>query len=52
MQLISLAIGLLFGALLGAGVVWLIMRRLSEMARSEAKSEGQAEIVRLTERAG
>ena len=49
-QLIPLAISVLFGALLGAAVVWLLLRKLAEMARSEAKSESQAEIVRLDER--
>jgi DNA recombination protein RmuC len=50
-QLIPLAICVLLGAVLGGVFVWLILRRLSQLARSEAKSESQAEIVRLTERA-
>jgi len=49
-QLISLAISVLFGALLGAAVVWLLLRKLAEMARSQAKSESQTEIARLNER--
>lgn len=49
-QLIALAVSVLFGALLGAAVVWLLLRKLAEMARSQAKSESQAEIARLTER--
>jgi DNA recombination protein RmuC len=49
-QLIPLAISVLLGALLGAAVVWLLLRKLAEMARSQAKSESQTEIVRLNER--
>jgi len=49
-QLIPLAVIALFGAVLGAAVAWLILRRLSEIARSQAKSESQTEIVRLNER--
>ncbi len=51
-QVTPLIIGLLIGLVLGAGVVWLILRRLTEMARSQAKSESQIEIARLEERAG
>jgi DNA recombination protein RmuC len=49
-QLVPLAICVLFGAVLGGVFVWLILRRLSQLARSEAKSESQTEIVRLNER--
>jgi len=49
-QLIPLAISVLFGALLGAAVVWLLLRKLAELARSQARSESQIEIARLNER--
>ncbi len=49
-QLIPLAISVLFGALLGAAAVWLLLRKLAGVARSQVRSENQAEIVRLNER--
>ncbi len=49
-HLIPLAIIALFGPLLGAVVMWLILRKLADMARSQARSENQAEIARLNER--
>ncbi len=49
-ELLSLAIGMFVGAVICAAIAWLILRRLSDIARSEAKSESQTEIVRLNER--
>ena len=49
-QIIPFAISVLFGALLGGAVVWLLLRKLAEIARSQAKSDSQTEIARLNER--
>jgi chromosome segregation ATPase len=49
-QAIVGVISLFFGALLGAAATWIILRKLSKRARSEAKSESQTEIALLNER--
>lgn len=50
LQTIPVVISLLFGALLGAAVMWLVLRRPSERTRNEAKGESQTEIALLNER--
>lgn len=50
LQVIPIAISLAFGALLGGIIAWLVLRRLSERVRSEAKGESQTEIALLNER--
>jgi len=49
-QLTLLGTGMLIGLLLGAGVMWLVLRKLAGMTRIEAKSDSQSEITRLNER--
>ena len=51
LQVTPSIIAMLIGLILGAGTMWLLVRRLAEMVRSQAKSESQIEIARLEERA-
>lgn len=48
--LIQLGIGLVIGLCLGAATVWLVMRKSTQIAASQAKNESQIEIARLSER--